>query len=94
MLDNIANTMKKAMAIPIISGNLCLDRSTYRNNRNDSNITNASSSRLGQQLRLITCSASGTAAVLLVELPLGGIMLGIGRGVRGTERWMGTTINI
>lgn len=35
------------------------------------------------------CSASGRAVVLLVELPFGGIMLGIGRGVRGTIRRFG-----
>lgn len=35
---------------------------------------------------IITCSASGRAVVLLVELPFGGIMLGIGRGVKGTKK--------
>lgn len=63
MLSKITNTAMKAMAIPIISGTLCLDRST--------------------------CSASGRAVVLLVELPFGGIMFGIGRGVRGTIRRFG-----
>lgn len=34
-----------------------------------------------------TCSASGSAFVLFVLLlPLGGIMLCIGRGVRGTKK--------
>ena len=51
------------MAIPTISGTLCLARST--------------------------CSASGSAVVLLVELPFGGIILGIGRGVRGTIKRFG-----
>lgn len=33
-----------------------------------------------------TCSASGRAVVLFVPLPLGGIILCMGRGVKGTRK--------
>lgn len=36
--------------------------------------------------RINTCSASGRAVVLFVPLPLGGIILCMGRGVKGTRR--------